>query len=70
MNIAAIRAVLAGHQPYGVRRAVELLTNKVEQQEAIIANLRETLNGQQERHDNQISDLRRQIQQLKGVHGA
>lgn len=70
MNIAAIRAVLAGHQPYGVRRAVELLATEVERQEAVIVDLRQTLANQYERHSNQISDLRRQIQQLKGVHGA
>lgn len=70
MNTAAIRAVLAGHQPHGVRRAVELLLAEMDKQQEQIDGLREALSNQYERHSNQIMDLRKQIERLKGVHGA
>lgn len=63
MNSAAIRALLAGHQPHATRRAVELLLGEMEK-------LQETMNNQYQRQGNQIADLRKEIDRLKGVHGA
>ncbi len=66
MNSDAIRAVLAGHQPHGTRRAVELLLAEVERQQEEINELRQAALG----HERRIADVNRNIGRLKGVHGA
>lgn len=70
MGIGEIRTLLQGHEAGAARRALYALINVVEIQQEQIDSLHQTLNNQYERHTNQAAALRKDIERLKGTHGA
>lgn len=68
-TIEDIRAGLIDHRVDNWQ-VLLMVTNVVEAQGKRIDDLSADMSNQQERHENQIAALRREIDKLKGVHGA
>jgi predicted nucleic acid-binding Zn-ribbon protein len=74
----AIRFLINSHKPVVDQLTlIKLLVEEAEAQEAHTAelqqridNLSATISNQYERHSNQIGNVRKEIEKLKGVHGA
>ena len=70
MSLEGTRALLASHKTGSAMSALSALIDVVEQQEKRIADLQQQILDDREHADRQLTQMQRQIDRLKGVHGA
>lgn len=70
MDSVRRRAHINPNIPPSIASLLIALANQVDDQAKLVEDLGKTMNTQHQRHENQVILLRREIDGLKGVHGA